>query len=338
MIRRILLAPMEGLLDFRLRDIITKIGGIDQCVSEFIRVNDTLLPSQRFYRYVPELNHNCRTKAGVPVKVQLLGSDPVCMAENAAKVASLGAYGIDLNFGCPAPTVNRNRGGAVLLKEPDVLYKIVYETRKAVPSTIPVTAKMRLGFESTEQAIDCAKALEGGGAEEIVVHARTKMDGYKPPAYWEWIAKIKKEVRVSIVANGEIWTKEDAIRCHEISGCSDLMIGRGMIANPTLALEIQGERNEAFPWEEMKSILYKYWIHLASLMDTQSRLGRIKQWLYYLSRQYSEAQKDFTAVKRFTNQEEMDLYLCEDLAAGIEVEMQRKAFRCIGAESPVGDL
>lgn len=180
MIGRILLAPMEGLLDFRLRDIITKIGGINQCVSEFIRVNDTLLPSQRFYRYVPELNHNCRTKAGVPVKVQLLGSDPVCMAENAAKVASLGAYGIDINFGCPAPTVNRNRGGAVLLKEPDVLYKIVYATRKAVPSTIPVTAKMRLGFDSTEQAIDCAKALESGGAEEIVVHARTKIDGYKP--------------------------------------------------------------------------------------------------------------------------------------------------------------
>lgn len=109
---------MEGLLDFRLREILTKIGGYDECVSEFIRVNDTLLPPHRIYRDVPELHHNSRTLSDFPVKIQLLGSDINCMTENASMVATLGAYGIDLNFGCPAPTVNRNRGGAALLKEP----------------------------------------------------------------------------------------------------------------------------------------------------------------------------------------------------------------------------
>ncbi|MCW7480729.1 tRNA dihydrouridine synthase [Leptospira kanakyensis] len=306
---RILLAPMEGLLDYRLRDTLTQVGGFDECVSEFIRVNDTLLPSHRFYRYVPELYENSRTKSGVPVKVQLLGSDINCMAENASKVASLGAYGIDINFGCPAPTVNRNRGGAALLKEPEQMFAIVKAIRKAVPLEIPVTAKMRLGYDSTEQALVCAKALEEGGAEEIVVHARTKTDGYKPPAYWDWIHKIGSTVKVPLVANGEIWTAEDAIRCKEISGCKDIMIGRGAVANPTLALMIRGERKENLSWDEIKRILYRYWQSLESDMEVKSRAGRIKQWLHYLSRQYPEAEKDFEMVKRFTNRIDFEKYL-----------------------------
>ncbi len=107
----ILLAPMEGLLDFVLRDILTRVGGIDRCVSEFIRITDQLLPERVFTRIVPELLTGGRTFAGVPVRAQLLGSDPVCLAENAARLASLGPDGIDLNFGCPANVVNRHGGG-----------------------------------------------------------------------------------------------------------------------------------------------------------------------------------------------------------------------------------
>ncbi|PJZ80332.1 tRNA dihydrouridine synthase [Leptospira meyeri] len=306
---RILLAPMEGLLDYRLRDTLTQVGGFDECVSEFIRVNDTLLPSHRFYRYVPELYEGCRTKAGVPVKVQLLGSDINCMAENASKVASLGAYGIDINFGCPAPTVNRNRGGAALLKEPDQMFAIVKAIRSAVPKEIPVTAKMRLGFDSTELALVCAKALEDGGAEEIVVHARTKTDGYKPPAYWDWISKIRSTVKVPVVANGEIWTVDDAKRCLEVSDCKDIMIGRGVVANPALALMIRKTRNESLSWEEMKEILFQYWLSLETDMEAKSRAGRIKQWLHYLARHYPEAERDFEIVKRFTNLEDFTKYL-----------------------------
>ena len=101
----IVLAPMEGLLDFVLRDVLTRVGGVDRCVSEFIRVTDMLLPDRVFTRIVPELRHGGRTPAGVPVRAQLLGSDPVCLAENAAKLAALGPAGVDLNFGCPAKGV-----------------------------------------------------------------------------------------------------------------------------------------------------------------------------------------------------------------------------------------
>ncbi|MHB1115151.1 MAG: tRNA-dihydrouridine synthase, partial [Acidovorax defluvii] len=110
----LLLAPMEGLLDFVLRDVLTRVGGVDRCVSEFIRVTGTVLPDKVFLRYLPELRHGGRTLAGVPVRAQLLGSDPVCMAENAASLAALGPEGIDLNFGCPAKVVNRHGGGAAL--------------------------------------------------------------------------------------------------------------------------------------------------------------------------------------------------------------------------------
>ena len=173
----LLLAPMEGLLDFVLRDVLTRVGGVDRCVSEFIRITGTLLPDKVFLRYVPELLHGSRTLAGVPVRAQLLGSDPVCMAENAARLAALQPEGIDLNFGCPAKVVNRHGGGAALLQEPERIAAVVSAVRRAVPAHLPVSAKMRLGFNDTLLMRECAQAMQDGGAVELVVHARTKSDG-----------------------------------------------------------------------------------------------------------------------------------------------------------------
>ena len=150
----LLLAPMEGLLDFVLRDVLTRVGGVDRCVSEFIRITGTLLPDKVFLRYVPELHHGGRTLAGVPVRAQLLGSDPVCMAENAARLAALGPEGIDLNFGCPAKVVNRHGGGAALLQEPERIATLVAAVRRAVPAHLPVSAKMRLGFNDASLALE----------------------------------------------------------------------------------------------------------------------------------------------------------------------------------------
>ncbi|EEF24993.1 tRNA-dihydrouridine synthase C, putative [Ricinus communis] len=308
---RILLAPMEGLLDFMLRDALTQSGtvardarstiehcGIDLCISEFIRVTNSLLPASNFYRVVPELKNQSRTPAGVPVRLQLLGSDPVCMAENAAKAASLGAAGIDINFGCPAKIVNRHRGGAALLKEPELMREIVAAIRAAVPASVSVTAKMRLGYEVPDYAVECAQALQDGGADEITVHARTKTDGYKPPAYWEWIAQIREALQIPVIANGEIWTAADARRCREISGCTDIMIGRGAVANPALALMIRGELESPLPWSEVIVLLHRYWATVSRHISERHRNGRIKQWLLYLGRTYPEAEALFDAIRR----------------------------------------
>ncbi len=238
----LLLAPMEGLLDHPLREVLTAVGGIDRCVSEFIRITDMLLPDRVFTRIVPELLQGGRTRAGVPVRPQLLGSDPACLADNAAAIAALEPDGIDLNFGCPAKTVNRHGGGASLLQDPELLGRIVEAVRRAVPAGLPVSAKMRLGFEDASRTLDCAQALAGGGASELVVHARTKADGYRPPAYWERVPAIRAAVSIPVIANGEIWTPDDAVRCRRISGCDGLMLGRGMVVDPGLALAILAQR------------------------------------------------------------------------------------------------
>jgi len=301
----ILLAPMEGLLDFGLRDVLTRVGGIDRCVSEFIRVAGTLLPDRTFLRIVPELNNRGRTPAGVPVRAQLLGSDPACMAENAAKLAALGPEGIDLNFGCPAKGVNRHRGGAVLLDEPELIAEIVAAVRRAVPAHLPVSAKMRLGYHCSTRTLECAHAIESGGAEELVVHARTKADGYRPPAYWDRIREIRDAVNIPVIANGEIWNEEDAQRCRDESGCNAIMLGRGIVADPGLALAIRTGKSDGVSWDDMLPLLERFWEIVGTHNLPKHRAGRLKQWLNFLRRTYPEAEAAYSTIRRVNEPKEV---------------------------------
>ena len=304
---------MEGLLDFVLRDILTRVGGIDRCVSEFIRITDQLLPERVFTRIVPELLSGGCTPAGVPVRAQLLGSDPTCLADNAARLASLGPAGIDLNFGCPANVVNRHGGGASLLKEPETLYAIVAAVRRAVPAHLPVSAKMRLGYSDDSRAVDCALAIAEGGANELVVHARTKVQAYKPPAHWHRIADIRAAISIPVVANGDIWTPGDARRCREASACQALMIGRGAVVDPGLALGIRAMDGEAvnpgITWAELLPLIGDFWQIVCTRLDARSRAGRLKQWLNFLRRRFPEAEVAYQALKTVTDPAAVDAWL-----------------------------
>lgn len=309
----ILLAPMEGLLDFVLRDILTRVGGIDRCVSEFIRITDQLLPERVFMRIVPELLNGGRTVAGVPVRAQLLGSDAACMADNAARLASLGPAGIDLNFGCPANVVNRHGGGAALLKEPETIYAIVAAVRRAVPAHMPVSAKMRLGYLDDSRAVECALAISQGGADELVVHARTKVQGYRPPAYWERIADIRAAVNIPVVANGEIWTVADARRCRDVSGCNTLMIGRGAVVNPGLGLAIKADIQQTptvnVSWTQLLPLVLDFWHIVTTRLDNKAQAGRLKQWLNFLRRHFPEAEVAYQSLKTINNPALVDAWL-----------------------------
>ena len=313
----ILLAPMEGLLDFVLRDILTRVGGIDRCVSEFIRITDQLLPERVFTRIVPELHTGGRTLAGVPVRAQLLGSDPVCLAENAARLATLGPAGIDLNFGCPAKIVNRHGGGALLLQEPETLTRIVAAVRRAVPPDMPVSAKMRLGYADDALAVECAQAIASGGADELVVHARTKAQAYRPPAYWERIADIRAAVSIPVVANGEIWGLADARRCREASGCDMLMLGRGIVTDPGLGLAIKADTqggsdaNGGITWPELVPLLAEFWQIVCTRLDARSRAGRLKQWLNFLRRRFPEAETAYQHLRTINDPALIDAWLAE---------------------------
>jgi tRNA-dihydrouridine synthase C len=297
----LMLAPMEGLLDFTLRDILTRVGGIDRCVTEFIRVTGTLLPERAFFRVMPELRNGGRTPSGVPVRAQLMGSDAVCLAENAARLAGLGPAGIDLNFGCPAKVVNRHGGGAALLDDPELIAAIVAAVRRAVPAGMPVSAKMRLGFNDDRRMLECAHAIVDSGADELVVHARTKAHGYRPPAYWERIAEIRATVAVPVVANGEIWSVADALRARELSGCDALMLGRGMVSDPGLALAIsahaRGYGDDGLSWSELQPLLGAFWALVSGHIEPRARAGRLKQWLNYLRRRHPQAEAAYATVR-----------------------------------------
>lgn len=296
------LAPMEGLVDDVLRDVLTRVGGIDWCVSEFVRVTDALLPKICFTRLAPELALGAKTAAGTQMRLQLLGSDPSCLADNAARAVELGAPVIDLNFGCPAKKVNNSRGGAILLREPELLHAIVREVRRSVPQHIPVTAKMRLGFDHTDLALDCARALDSAGAAQIVVHARTKTDGYRPPAHWEWIARIDEAVATTVYANGEIWSVEDWQRCRALSGVENFMLGRGLVARPDLAHMIRAAaENRAYQplsWDEIMPSLQSFWRQVRARAEPRQAQGRLKQWLSSLAIGYSEGAEMFARIRR----------------------------------------
>lgn len=307
---KILLAPMEGVLDHNMRRLLTRIGGIDRCVTEFVRITDHTLPQRVFLRLAEELKQDGRVN-GVPVYVQLLGDNPQALAANAAKVARLGAPGIDLNFGCPAKTVNRSGGGAILLRDPQHIYRVVKAVRDAVPVSTPVTAKIRLGYDDNSLALENALAAEAAGASELVVHGRTKVQGYQPPAYWDQIGHIRASLRINVIANGEIWTPEDYQRCITDSGCQDVMIGRGLLARPDLALAIKQDDWQLQSWQWTLPFVAEYFQGLITSTEARFAGNLLKQWLNYLQKQHPEAQQLFEKIKRLKDPPKIMPYLVD---------------------------
>ena len=303
-----LLAPMEGLTDPLMRQILTQIAAdlgrpYDWSVSEFIRVTQTVLPAHVFYKYVPELHHDAKTASGTPIHIQLLGSEAQLMAENAVFACELGAPAIDINFGCPAKTVNSHRGGSVLLDEPEVMYQIISAVRQAVPSDIPVSAKIRLGYTDTSRMDDIRGAIDASGADWLTIHARTKTQGYKPPAYWEKIQGFNS-LDIPVIANGEIWNTEQAQLCIRQSGTSHLMLGRGAVTRPDLIVQV--DKIDVANDESLitSTLLWSDLItHQIKFLQGEAKndvvlVGRYKQWLGMLTKGYMEAQSLWNEIKR----------------------------------------
>lgn len=315
---RVMLAPMEGVVDAVIRDIFTKIGGVDLCVTEFIRITDRVVADSDLRKYAPELfsEKKSQTESGVPVLLQFLGGQPEPVAESAFKAFTFGAAGIDLNFGCPAKTVNRHDGGAALLKNPSRVFDVTSAARKAVPQSRSVSAKVRLGFSDKSQFLEIAKAAEEAGATWLTVHARTRDEGYKPPAHWEYIAQIREAVSIPVIANGDIWNIEDFKRCREITKCDSFMVGRGLMANPYLALQIQREiakANDAFAddWNAIRPWIQKFYYMSRDHRSEHYGICRLKQWSRSLAKTYPDAETLFQTIKAKEDFAEIDSLLCQ---------------------------
>lgn len=298
---RIILAPMEGVVDYEMRDVLTRVGGFDRCVTEFVRVTDQLLPAKVFLRFAPELARGGVTPSGVPVYLQLLGGNPRYMGLNAARAQRLSPPGIDINFGCPSKTVNKSDGGSVLLREPGRVGDIVASVRQAVDPAIPVTAKIRLGFSNPDFLSEVVERIVDAGANEVCIHARTREDGYKPPAYWSVVKAVAARTPVPVIINGEIWSVADALKAREESGCTDIMLGRGALTYPDLALQVKAGDQQtptaALSWAEVLEMMLVY-LHRSENAHPRFVSNRSKQWLVFLQRRYPGAADLFQRIKR----------------------------------------
>ncbi|MBV6458613.1 MAG: tRNA-dihydrouridine(16) synthase [Fimbriimonadaceae bacterium] len=271
---------MDGITDAAMRNVMGRLGAFSYAVTEFLRVSIQPLPVKVFRRDVPELASGARTASGLLVQVQLLGGDPENMAQSALNAVLAGATAIDINFGCPAPTVNRNDGGASLLRFPCRIRDIVCAVRDAVPPFVPVSAKLRLGWDSIDEIDRNAAMAAEGGASWLTIHARTRVQGYQPPVFWPAIARVARQTGLPVIANGDIWTIEDFRRCRQETGCRHFMIGRAALANPELPRLIAVELGI-----ESTGVLETSWPSLfgalAANYDGNDKLilMRLKQWM-----------------------------------------------------------
>ncbi|PQQ37573.1 tRNA dihydrouridine(16) synthase DusC [Photorhabdus luminescens] len=295
---RVLLAPMEGVLDSLVRELLSEINEYDLCITEFLRVVDSLLPVKSFYRLCPELRNQSRTPSGTLVRIQLLGQYPQWLAENAARAIELGSYGVDLNCGCPSKTVNGSGGGATLLKDPELIYQGAKAIREVVPAHLPVTVKVRLGWDSGDRQFEIADAVQQAGATEMTVHGRTKEDGYRAERInWQAIGEIRQRLSIPVIANGEIWDWQSAQNCQSVTGCDAVMIGRGTLHVPNLSRVVKYNEPKMC-WQDVVQLLQKY-IRLEKQGDTgQYHVARIKQWLGYLRKEYKEATMLFEEIRK----------------------------------------
>lgn len=296
------LAPMEGVSDAVARDLLGGLGGMDFCVTEFVRVTDRAVPAKVLRASCPELEGGGRTPSGVLVWVQLLGSHHEALAESAVRAAELGAPGVDLNFGCPAKRVNGHDGGAALLKDARRVEATVAAVRRAVPTSVPVSAKIRLGWDDPSDVVALTRAAEAGGAAFVTIHARTKLQMYKPPAHWDRIAAAREAVRVPVIANGDICTPEDLARCARITGSNGFMLGRGAFRRPNAFRWMRGLDDAAWPSDRLAGLLREFCerVQHSGRFDKPERaaLARLKQWVRYGAEADPRMASCFEVLKR----------------------------------------
>lgn len=282
---------MEGVGDRAFRRAMATIGGFDEACTEFLRVPSNAHVISLAKRYF------ANETDPIPQAAQLMGSDPDLMADMAREVAKRGAPRIDLNCGCPSKTVTGKGAGSSLLKDPNHLYKVAKAMVDAVD--IPVTAKLRSGFEDTSLFKENLFAAQASGIKYLTLHPRTKVEGYGPPANWDLIAEAKQILTIPVVGNGDILTVQDALNMLTQTGCDGLMIGRGSVINPFIFHQIKAYfAGLTFQdcWDSFVIFLNTFVENMQGELSIRGQLNKLKQLFGFLFRMNPWAMEQRQAV------------------------------------------
>lgn len=286
---KVFLAPMAGITDKPMRQIVHQIAPNVALTTEMVAVNAISYKNPKTYKMADVHDEP------YPVVVQLMGSDPL-LFENAAKlVTDLGAKGIDINMGCPVRKVVASHSGSFLMTDPTLASKIIETTVKA--TSLPVSVKFRKGFDAEHiNALEFAKMCETSGASYITVHGRTKTQGYTGTADWNILKTIKENIHIPLIGNGDIKDVESAKQMIETTGVDAVMVGRASLGNPWLLRDIARAFDNKPPLDaplisEIETVLIAHIAALKNYYGDAVALGLTRKYICWYSKTLKDAKK-----------------------------------------------
>lgn len=288
------LAPMAGVTDLPFRKL-CKEQGVGLICMEMVSAKAISF-------------HNKNTEALMeidkcenPVSMQLFGSEPELMARVAAEIEERPFDILDINMGCPVPKVVNNGEGSALLKNPELIVKIVKSVSSAIKK--PLTVKVRIGFENEPvDIVDIAKHVEDAGAAAIAVHGRTRQQYYSGTADWDAIRRVKEAVSIPVIGNGDVDSPEKAEALIKETGCDGVMIGRAVRGNPWLFRELNhyfetGEKLSRPSVEEVREMILR---HARMQIDLKGEFTGIREMRKHVA-WYTAGMRHSAALRRETN-------------------------------------
>jgi nifR3 family TIM-barrel protein len=301
------LAPLEGITHPAFRALVARRGGVGVVCTEFVRINSSGVGARYLQRQV------VRTPDAA-LSVQVMGNHLEHMAKATEIVSRAGADIVDLNVGCPAPRVVRKGVGSAMLRDPELLARVVGTMRAHTPGFL--SAKMRAGFDDSGGAVRIARLLEASGADLITVHPRRRSDFFGGVADWRIIAQIKAAVRIPVIGNGDVWYASDALRLRAETGADGVMIGRGALRNPWIFAQIDALlRGTAPPCPNGNDVL-AHQDELRELFEQEQHahpLGMLKEQIRYLCRSLPDGAGVMRRALRSETCDELRAVLAERL-------------------------